>query len=96
MARKKLCTAILAVALAVVPAVAMAQDSSVAKGSLSRTGTGVATDQVAEAMGLAEGDTIVILGVLFVVAGGVLVAVALGGGDGGTGTSTSTSTATGT
>ena len=92
MVRKKLCTAILAVALAVAPAVAMAQDSSVAKGSLSRTGTGVATDQVAEAMGLAEGDMVVILGITFVVIGGVLVAVALGGGDGGTGTSTATGT----
>ncbi len=95
MVRKKLCTAILAVALAVVPAVAMAQDSNVAKGSVSRTGTGVPTDQVAEAMGLAEGDTVVILGVVLVAVliGGVLVLV-LDDGDGGTGTSTSTATGT--
>ena len=96
MAREKICAAILAAALAVVPAVAMAGDSNVEKGSISSTGTGVAVDQVAvgtEATGFKEGDEI-----LFV--GGVLVAVLVGGvliwvlrdGDGGVGTSTATGT----
>ena len=46
MAGKMLSAVVLSVALAFSPALVMAEDGTVEKGSVSRTGTGVAADQV--------------------------------------------------
>lgn len=92
MVREKVFVVIVAIALALTPALAMAQDSTVEKGSVSRTGTGAAAN-LAEARDLAEGDIIFIGATTFVVVAGALVCVAAcGGGGGGSGTSTATST----
>lgn len=95
MVKKDFFAVLAAAALALSPAIGLAQDATVKKGGLEATGTGEPAT-VAQAAEESEGEFEPALGLLLLPAGGGIAAgLLLGDGDGDDGgTSTSTATAT--
>lgn len=94
MFKKDFFAVLAAAALALSPAIGLAQDATVKKGGLEATGTGEPAT-VAQAAEESEGEFEPALGLLLLPAGGGIAAgLLLGDGDGDDGTSTSTATAT--